>query len=110
GRDSGADRGNIGLPYRGLAPQDTSGLSKANRDLRKDSPSYPFPRRYLKDNDVQRGAIVKGINSRRLQKTWGERRTRGGKGMGQAGRPGPIEPPAQALSRESRPPLRPRVS
>ena len=59
--------------------------------------TYPFPRRNLEDNDVQRGAIVKGINSRRLQKTWGERRTRGGEKMGQAGRPGPIEPAGPGL-------------
>ena len=52
--------------------------------------TYPFPRRNLEDNDVQWGAIVKGINSRRLQKTWGERRTRGGEEMGQAGRPRPF--------------------
>ena len=35
-------------------------------------------------------AIVKGINSRRFQETWGERRTRDGEGMSQAGRPSPF--------------------
>ena len=78
---------------KGQSPQD-----KIKRDLRKDFPSRPFPRRYLEDNDVPRGAIVKGINSRRL----------GEKGGREAARK--WARPAQDFSKASRPPLRPRVS
>ena len=36
-------------------------------------PIPSFPRRYLQDNDLQRGAIVKDINSRRCEESTRER-------------------------------------
>src|SRR6185312_5193965 len=66
------------------------GIKQSKCRFKEGFPILSFPRRYLQDNDVKRGAIVKDLNSRRCEESARERRTRDGEGMSQAGRPSPF--------------------
>ena len=53
------------------------GIKQSKWRFKEGFPILSFPRRYLQDNDVQRGAIVKDRNSRRCEESTREKWDRG---------------------------------